>query len=220
MTSENQPASRRDRRRIETQERLFDAALTLLCERDFDAVTIEMITEAADVGKGTFFNYFKNKEAVIVAYFERIRGHLIESLQTPDDAAPEPMERNLNLPGPVWKQIVLTTHKLAEVEGRSHRLTRTLFSLSLTNDAVREAHQRLGEEVGASANTLMRFGQATGEFRADAEPAALGQFIGCIYQSALYDWALKESEEPLEIALMRSLTLAWEAIRSREVAGG
>ena len=215
MKSENLLPSRRERRRLQTQERLFEAALTLLCEKEFDAVTIEMITEAADVGKGTFFNYFKNKEAVIVAYFERIRGQLIESLKMPDDAALESEERNPNLPGPVWKQILLTAHKLAEVEGRSHRLTRALLSLSLTHDAVREANQRLGADVGASADALMRFGQAAGEFRADVEPAALGKFIGGVYQSALYDWALKESDEPLEIALMQNFALAWEAIRNR-----
>ena len=219
MTSEKKPASRRERRRLETQERLFEAALTLLCERDFDAVTIEMITEAADVGKGTFFNYFKNKEAVIVAYFERIRGQLIESLKMPDDAAPEPEARNPNLPGPVWKQIILTAHKLAEVDGRNHRLARTLLSLALTNDAVRQANQRIGADVGESADALMRVGQETGEFRADIEPAALGEFIGRIYQSALYDWALKESGEPLEVALRQNFALAWEAIRNRKFAG-
>lgn len=215
MDSDNPTPSRRDRRRLETQERLFEAALNLLCERDFDAVTIEMITEAADVGKGTFFNYFKNKEAVIVAYFERIRGQLIESLRLPEDAALESGERNTDAPGPVWKQIVLTAHKLAEVDGRNHRLARTLLSLSLTNDAVRQANQRLGADVEASANALMRIGQETGEFRADIEPARLSDAIGHLYQGALYDWALKESVEPLEIALMQNLALAWDAIRNR-----
>ena len=214
MNNENPSPKRRERRRIETRERLFDAALDLLCEQDFDAVTIEMITEAADVGKGTFFNYFKNKEAVIVAYFERARGQLVESLQMPADA---PVEKNDSggAPGPIWKQILLTAHKLAEIDGRNHRLARTLFSLSLTNDAVRQANQRIGEDVGASANALMRLGQETGEFRADVEAAALSEFIGRIYQSALYDWALKESGESLETALMQNFALAWEALRNR-----
>ncbi len=218
MTSENPPASRRERRRIETRERLFEAALSLLCERDFDAVTIEMITEAADVGKGTFFNYFENKEAVIVAYFDRLRNQLIEGLRTPDAAALESEDRHPGVPGPVWKQIIVTSHKLAEIDGRNHRLTRTLFSLTLVNDAVRQANQRLGIEVGASANALIHFGQATGEFRADMPPDALSEFIGRVYQSAVYEWALKESGEPLEISLMQNLMLVWDAIRSRTVA--
>ena len=214
LDSDNPPPSRRNRRRIETQERLFEAALNLLCERDFDAVTIEMITEAADVGKGTFFNYFKNKEAVIVAYFDRAQSRLIESLRLPAETPPEPPAGE-DAPGPIWKQFLMTAHRLAEIDGRSHRLTRTLFSLALTNDAARQANQRLGVEVGASANALMKLGQETGEFRADVDAAFLSEFMGRIYRSVLHDWALKDSEEPLEAALMRNFALAWDAIRNR-----
>ena len=62
---------RRERRRQETRERLFQSAMRLLSERDYTEVTVEMITEAADVGKGTFFNYFLTKEAVISYRFEQ-----------------------------------------------------------------------------------------------------------------------------------------------------
>ncbi len=74
-------AGRRERRRVETRERLYEAAMTLLSERDFEAVTIEMITEAADVGKGTFFNHFANKEAIVGYRYERTLPFLTEMLQ-------------------------------------------------------------------------------------------------------------------------------------------
>ncbi|MGA2719724.1 MAG: helix-turn-helix domain-containing protein [Candidatus Acidiferrales bacterium] len=52
------PAGRRERRRTETRDRLFHSALKLFAERGYQETTVEAITEAADVGKGTFFNYF------------------------------------------------------------------------------------------------------------------------------------------------------------------
>ena len=56
---------RRERRAAETRLRLFRCALRLFAERGFPNVTVEEITEAADVGKGTFFNYFQSKDHVL-----------------------------------------------------------------------------------------------------------------------------------------------------------
>lgn len=61
---------RRQRKQLETRERLYQCAMQLLSEHDFHEVTVERITEAADVGKGTFFNYFSNKEAIVRYRFE------------------------------------------------------------------------------------------------------------------------------------------------------
>ena len=60
-----QGMGRRQRRAAETRVRLFRCALRLFAERGFPNVTVEDITEAADVGKGTFFNYFESKDHVL-----------------------------------------------------------------------------------------------------------------------------------------------------------
>src|SRR5262249_28708185 len=61
-------SGRRERRRAETHERIFRAALQLFAQRGFLETTVEDITEAADVGKGTFFNYFPTKEHVLATF--------------------------------------------------------------------------------------------------------------------------------------------------------
>ena len=38
-------------------------------EQGFDNVTVEAIAAAADVGKGTIYNYFRTKEDIVVAFF-------------------------------------------------------------------------------------------------------------------------------------------------------
>jgi len=65
------PTNRRARRQAEMRERLIRSALRLFAERGFTATTVEDITNLADVGKGTFFNYFPSKEHVFAA---RARG--------------------------------------------------------------------------------------------------------------------------------------------------
>src|SRR5216683_1954195 len=57
--------SRRQRRSADIRERLFGAALQLFAQKGFAETTVEDITEAADVGKGTFFNYFPSKDHIL-----------------------------------------------------------------------------------------------------------------------------------------------------------
>ncbi|MGE3512448.1 MAG: TetR/AcrR family transcriptional regulator [Vicinamibacterales bacterium] len=56
---------RRQRHRLETFERLVAVAREVLFSRDLREVAVSDITDAADVGKGTFFNYFPSKEQVV-----------------------------------------------------------------------------------------------------------------------------------------------------------
>jgi TetR/AcrR family transcriptional regulator, regulator of autoinduction and epiphytic fitness len=57
--------SRRERKKLETRQALLAAALDLFRAKGYDAATVEEITEQADVAKGTFFNYFASKEAML-----------------------------------------------------------------------------------------------------------------------------------------------------------
>jgi AcrR family transcriptional regulator len=69
-TDSTKTISRRERRSIETRERIFRTALDLFAERGFNATTVEAIAGGADIGKGTFFNYFDNKESILLQYGE------------------------------------------------------------------------------------------------------------------------------------------------------
>jgi AcrR family transcriptional regulator len=60
--------SRRERKQRSTRQAIFDAAVRMFSEQGFDAPTIEQIAAAADVGKGTFYNYFASKEEILVAF--------------------------------------------------------------------------------------------------------------------------------------------------------
>jgi len=68
VTRNSPTPGRRERKAAETRERIFHAAIELFAQRGLHNVTVEQITERADVGKGTFFNYFSGKEEVL-AYF-------------------------------------------------------------------------------------------------------------------------------------------------------
>ncbi|MEE7448930.1 TetR family transcriptional regulator [Methylobacterium radiotolerans] len=56
------PTDRRSRKRLATRQAISDVATQLFLERGFDAVTVDEIAAAADVGRMTVFNHFPRKE--------------------------------------------------------------------------------------------------------------------------------------------------------------
>src|SRR5271154_2774806 len=44
------------------RERIVDAGLTLLAERDFDKIQVKDVAEEANVALGTLYHYFSSKE--------------------------------------------------------------------------------------------------------------------------------------------------------------
>jgi AcrR family transcriptional regulator len=66
---------RRERKKLATRQALQDVALRLVAERGLDQVTVEDISDAADVATRTFFNYFSSKE-------EALLGNLPEKVAT------------------------------------------------------------------------------------------------------------------------------------------
>lgn len=57
--------TRNERRKLETRTRLIDAALRVMGAKGIEATTIRDITDAADVGFGSFYNYFETKEQLV-----------------------------------------------------------------------------------------------------------------------------------------------------------
>lgn len=72
-----QRPNRNERRRIETRAKIIDAGRQVFGERGFDVATIQDITDAADVGRGSFYNFFDTKEdlleAIVVELTDDIR---------------------------------------------------------------------------------------------------------------------------------------------------
>ena len=74
---QEEPApTRLDRRKARTRRALVDAARALLVERGTDDVSIQEITDRADVGFGSFYNHFTTKADLFeVAVTEALNEH-------------------------------------------------------------------------------------------------------------------------------------------------
>lgn len=70
-----------DRRVVRTRRALREALLSLILEKGYDAVTIEDITERADLGRTTFYLHYRDKEDLllesIAALTEELRKEVV-----------------------------------------------------------------------------------------------------------------------------------------------
>jgi AcrR family transcriptional regulator len=85
------PKNRAQKRASKTRRKLKEAALDVFSEKSVDAATVEEITEKADVGKGTLYQHFEDKEEIVVTLIEDAVEHLIKIIRD-YSAEPETLE--------------------------------------------------------------------------------------------------------------------------------
>ncbi|HXN98806.1 MAG TPA: TetR/AcrR family transcriptional regulator [Candidatus Acidoferrales bacterium] len=69
MTTVMQKAEpRRERKKAAVRAHILSTAIQLFSQHGLDSVTVDQIADAADIGKGTIYNYFSTKEDIVVAF--------------------------------------------------------------------------------------------------------------------------------------------------------
>ena len=81
--TENVRPNRMSRQKQKTRSALINAALSVMALKGADATTINDITEAADVGFGSFYNHFLSKEEIL----EVVTEHILERIANYIDGA-------------------------------------------------------------------------------------------------------------------------------------
>ena len=198
---------RRERRRAEIRERLFRAALRLFAEKGFAETTVVDITEAADVGKGTFFNYFPSKDHILVAFGDMQLGKLtaaVEQARQSSEPMPEFMSR--------------LSRMMTEEPGRNPAIVRLILAGPLSREPVRsEIREKLGRGRRLLIE-LMSLGQARGEIRRDRAAADLGLAMQQSAFGTLLMWSLTP-DEPLLTRMDSTFSLLWGGMRAQPETG-
>ncbi|MCC6957656.1 MAG: TetR/AcrR family transcriptional regulator [Anaerolineales bacterium] len=73
---------RRERQSAARANQILDAAAALFAERGFHRTTTRDIAEAADVAEGTLYNYFANKDDLLIGVLQRL-SESIETISAP-----------------------------------------------------------------------------------------------------------------------------------------
>jgi AcrR family transcriptional regulator len=183
------PAGRRERKKLETRERILESGVALFAAHGYDATTMEQIGERADVSRATVFNYFARKEDIVFEWFARMRGEFARALAGDDQGRFDSTSRVRAAFG------VLADRYAAD---------------PATGRAMVRAWQRAGGPLVAGESDAprlvadaMRAGQAAGDISGDVDPDRAALILFDAYLGVLYRWVQDETDQ---LALGEQLT--------------
>jgi len=193
---------RRERRKVETRRQIFQAAMRLFEKKGIFNTTVEEITEAADVGKGTFFNYFPSKEAILSALAERQLGVINHAVE---QAASAPSIR------PVLMEMC---RELSAVPRRSQIMVRSLLGMVLSNKLLFDLFSRVLAKGRQRLAMIVERGQQLGEVRRDLPAIEIAR---CLQQAAFGTSFIWSVSQPADLTAWqeRSMELFWRGIATQ-----
>ena len=196
-------SGRRQRRSADIRERLFRAALNLFAQKGFAETTVEDITEAADVGKGTFFNYFPSKDHILLAFVEMQLGKLetaIEAARQADEPMPEFL-RSLGI-------------RMTQEPTRNPAIVRAVLQAYLSTTPVREAMMDLQKRMHGLHTQMIQLGQDRGEIRNDLPAAEIAYVFRQTIFGTLLIWSLY-GDATLHSRIETAFNLLWTGLAPR-----
>ncbi|MGB8495065.1 MAG: TetR/AcrR family transcriptional regulator [Candidatus Acidiferrum sp.] len=197
------PSNRRERRSIELRERIFSAALDLFAKQGFAETTVEDITNAADVGKGTFFNYFPSKDHILLAFAEMQLAKLRLAVEE---------ARRTSQPMPQFMRSLAAL--MTQEPVRNPDIIRVLLLAFLSNSQVREAMLDLQARVLAFHTEMIQLGQGRGEIRDDLPAAEIALVFRQTIFGTLLIWSLY-GDASLQSRMDSAFEIIWSGLSPR-----
>ncbi|MFC8721239.1 TetR/AcrR family transcriptional regulator [Kitasatospora sp. NPDC057198] len=190
---------RRERNKLKVKERLYDAAMTLFAEQGYNETSIDEIAEAADVARGTFFNYFQRKEDLLGAWGEKRRDALLATLDIEHDTAASAVGR-----------LRYSMTALGRMnEGQRQQTAALLMAWVRAGRPLMEAPYLADLLARIAAEGILR-----GEFDDRFTARQIGNALRDLYLGTLYRWCGQPDGAPdqLTAELLTTLDLILEGI--------
>jgi AcrR family transcriptional regulator len=84
--------TRSERRRRRNRQALIEAGYQVMTRKGIDAATMSEITELADMGAGTVYNYFASKEELTVCIMEQVMDRLSQRIEAVTNTFTDPAQ--------------------------------------------------------------------------------------------------------------------------------
>ncbi|MFA4886001.1 MAG: helix-turn-helix domain-containing protein [Desulfotomaculaceae bacterium] len=189
--------NRTESKKEETKKKIISVAVDLFNRQGFDRTTVEQIAEEADVAKGTIFNHFPAKEAIVHEYVQI-------ALRDTGTEAVSKLER---LPDTRSRLTVLLRQLLQWFENNLHEdilKKYMVYMMQRSLEALGDENMRSG--FNNILTPVIRIGQEDGEIRRDIPAEELSNHLEWLSASMMMAW-LAFPEKSLTDILDREIDL-------------
>jgi len=175
-----------------SREQLINSALETLLRQGFNGTAVQDITDAAGLPKGSFYNYFKSKEALAAEVIDRYAKEQAALAGVLSDESISPVER-------LRRYFASLATNLAEQNYERGCLMGN-FSTELA-DQSRLIRDRLSANFAAWSRQIegcIRDGQKAGEISRDIDPRVLAAFLLNSFEGAMLRMKVEKDGSPLD----------------------
>lgn len=203
MMDDREIITRREERKRQTRGRLIEAGRALFTQQGFDRTTIDDIAVAAHVSRGTFFNYFDSKDAVLSALHQ---GHMDKLPGIIDDL----LARDLTTAERIHSLFNDVVEAAVTLEQYFRATTREL-DRDLATPAISSART---ERFIVAFGRILEAGIDKGEVRKDYPLRFLSQMVTAVYVTTIRYWR-QDTVFDMELEFARAAAFIAEAVAPR-----
>ena len=198
--------SLREKKKFETKNKIFEVAGKLFKEKGLDNTTVDEITKEAEIGKGTFFNYFPTKEALLREFGKQKEELVYNLVKAELTKSPSTKEKIKNI-------LVLA----AKSNEKDKELTKLFVFEYLRRYGYEERRSRC---LNTILMDLLENGVKNGEVKSGIDVKRAAENITGIYYSSLMEWLWSNSDYSFSEEISKKIDMVFEGIAEREGNGG
>ena len=170
---------RRERKKLQSRKMILEAAISEFSKKGYKETSVADIMTAADLGIGTFYNYFASKEELLFSLLGRLGETIRMALAEARSAERSSLE--------LLEVGARVTAKFLD----ENRFVMPLF-LSVSHHKPQEGAEdkphpsRMAPQVKRVFTEIIREGQKAGEIRGDVPVDLIAEMFHSLYQAAAF----------------------------------
>lgn len=199
----------RNIRKEELKEQIFMQSMALFQEKGFDNVTVEEITRACGIAKGTFYNYFPKKETILL--------HL-GLLQM--ESAKDSLKRYDNLED-LKEKLRLLFQDLFDRFSLYPDLARLAIAEMMRSSLLIQEELNMVETFQLKLVGLIEEGQMKGQIVEHLSSTDVAAVVAGVYFYSLMVWASSDmGADEMRATFERRFAVVWRGVCTERDGGG